>query len=280
MKKIKYILFVFVMLMLLNSEVKAMAFSCRYGDIVLKYHVDGGFGFVDYRDNGYDGIIEFEIKNETECPIDPIIAYDGEFFHILNGSIYKENETNFMCKIGDYLVEYTEFGEFYELYKIPEYKVVRRDDIFSFVSPKDILECPKNYKVVKDGSKYIIMGDGTQQNFDPNDVKNCGNDYKKIDNIPGLIPRTTSIIYTIIQIAIPVVLVLLGSIDLVKGIIAQKEEDIKKGQKTFVKRLIAGCIIFFVFTLVKLFISVVSDDWLDRDGIIDCMECFIENKCD
>ena len=73
----------------------------------------------------------------------------------------------------------------------------------------------------------------------------------------------------------PILLIIFGSIDLVKGITAQKEDDMKKGQQLFIKRLIAAFIIFFVFTIVKVVVSIASDN----AEIINCAECFISNNC-
>lgn len=103
----------------------------------------------------------------------------------------------------------------------------------------------------------------------------CGNNL--LTNIPATIPRIISILYTVIQIAVPIVLVILGSIDLIKGITAGKEDDVKKGQQMFVKRLIAAAIVFFVFILVKFVISLVADATGAR--ILECATCFIKNVC-
>ena len=104
-----------------------------------------------------------------------------------------------------------------------------------------------------------------------------------LTGIPRSVPKIISIVYTLIQIAVPIVLVILGSLDLFKGITAQKEDEIKKGQQMFVKRLIAAALIFFVFALVKIVISLAADEKDDskRTGknIINCAECFIQNKC-
>ena len=107
----------------------------------------------------------------------------------------------------------------------------------------------------------------------------CGSDL--LTGIPVLLPKIVSIIYKVIQVAIPVVLVIMGSIDLIKGITASKEDDIKKGQQMFIKRLIAAVLIFFVFVVVKFLISLVADNDSKRTAvkIMDCAECFIENNC-
>ena len=55
---------------------------------------------------------------------------------------------------------------------------------------------------------------------------------------------------TIFKILVPIILILLGVIDMVKAISSQKEDEIKKAQQTFVRRLIAGLIIFFVIAII------------------------------
>lgn len=115
----------------------------------------------------------------------------------------------------------------------------------------------------------------TYNNYDKNGLVSCGGGL--VDNIPSLIPKVISIVYTIIQIAVPIVLVIIGSLDLLKGVIAQKEDDIKKGRQMFIKRLIAAALVFFVFVIVKLVISFVADS--SNLSIMECAQCFIENEC-
>ena len=91
------------------------------------------------------------------------------------------------------------------------------------------------------------------------------------------IPHTVALVYTILKIAIPVLLVILGMIDLLKGVTAQKEDEIKKGQQTFIKRLIAAVIVFFVFTIVQIVVSFAAGS--DSSNIMDCAKCFINGSC-
>ena len=120
-----------------------------------------------------------------------------------------------------------------------------------------------------------IVGAETYNNYTSATVS-CGSGM--LTKIPSLLPKVISIMYNVIQIAVPVVLVVMGSLDLMKGITAQKEDDMKKGQQLFVKRLISAALIFFVFIIVKLVISFVADN--STSGIMDCAECFIKNECD
>ena len=107
------------------------------------------------------------------------------------------------------------------------------------------------------------------------DKTSCGDGL--ITNIPSGIPKVVSIVYTIIQVAVPILLVILGSMDLMKSLTSSKEDEIKKGQQMFVKRLISAAIVFFVFVLVKFVISLSADNGA---GIMECAECFIRNVCD
>ena len=89
--------------------------------------------------------------------------------------------------------------------------------------------------------------------------------------------RIANIVHTIIlviQIAVPVVLVIFGMLDLFKGITAQKEDEIKKGQQMFVKRLIAAALVFFVVAIVKIIVSFAAGE-KDGKGILDCASCFL-----
>lgn len=89
------------------------------------------------------------------------------------------------------------------------------------------------------------------------------------------IPNIIHTIITVIKIVVPILLVIFGMIDLAKGVIAQKEDEIKKNQQIFIKRLISAAIIFFVIQIVQLLISFVAGDDVDNPGIMDCASCFI-----
>jgi len=120
------------------------------------------------------------------------------------------------------------------------------------------------------------IGDECYNNYDKRAIVSCGEGL--IENIPSLIPKVISIAYTVIQVLVPIILVVIGSMDLLKSVTAQKEDEIKKGQNLFIKRLIVAAILFFVFIIVKFVISIVADN--NGSKIIDCAECFIKNDCD
>ena len=89
--------------------------------------------------------------------------------------------------------------------------------------------------------------------------------------------RIANIVHTIIliiQIAVPVVLVIMGMLDLFKGITAQKEDEIKKGQQMLIKRLITAVLVFFIVAIVKLLISFAAGQG-ESKNILTCADCFL-----
>jgi len=108
-------------------------------------------------------------------------------------------------------------------------------------------------------------------------IASCENSIKGAI-IDEKIPNIVSTIVTVIKIVVPVLLVIFGMLDLMKGITAGKDDEIKKGQQIFIKRLISGALVFFVFTIVQLIISFVADED-DKPNIATCSRCFINGDC-
>lgn len=62
----------------------------------------------------------------------------------------------------------------------------------------------------------------------------------------------------LIQIGIPIILILLGMLDLGKAVVASKEDEIKAAQKLLIKRAIYALAIFFVVLIVQLVFGLLS----------------------
>lgn len=92
----------------------------------------------------------------------------------------------------------------------------------------------------------------------------------------GQIPNITSTIVTLIMVIVPVILIILGMMDLGKAVMAQKEDEIKKGQQIFIKRLLAAAIVFFVIFVVKTAVGLIAPD---NKNIVDCIDCFTNGEC-
>ena len=110
------------------------------------------------------------------------------------------------------------------------------------------------------------------------DKASCGEvGHGGISGIPTKIPELTSFIIIVMQVATAVILIIVGSIDLFKGLTSGKEDEMKKGQQTFVKRLIVGVLVFFIVLIVKLLVGAIAN--ASTGNIISCIDCFINNDC-
>ena len=107
----------------------------------------------------------------------------------------------------------------------------------------------------------------------------CGGGMIVVDSI---IPNFVSTIVTIIKIVIPIILIVLGLLDLGKATIAQKDDEIKKAQMTFIKRIVAAILVFFVVAIVQLIFGLLNKAAGDNGNgtsITSCIDCFINGNC-
>lgn len=95
-------------------------------------------------------------------------------------------------------------------------------------------------------------------------------DCNGLDNIIAIV----KFLLGIVQWIVPVVLIGFGTVDLVKAVIAGKEDDIKKNQQVLIKRLIAAVIVFLVPLIVSIIMGWIGttdwkDCWKNTDGTIE-----------
>lgn len=96
----------------------------------------------------------------------------------------------------------------------------------------------------------------------------CGNEY-----LEPYIELVSSII-NLIKIAVPVLLVLFGMIDLGKAVASQKEDKIKAGQKNLLSRLVTGFIVFFIVAIVQLLVGIIESS-VGSSSIWTCVCKFV-----
>lgn len=110
-----------------------------------------------------------------------------------------------------------------------------------------------------------------------NKYVSCGTASEKLINkIPMIIPETTEAIYNAVMVIVPAIIIFLGIFDLVKGIMSQKEDEIKKGRDSLIKRLITGFLVFLVVMLVKFFVSIITPG--SSSAVMGCVDCFIRSS--
>lgn len=130
----------------------------------------------------------------------------------------------------------------------------------------DCIVEPSATEVEKEGDIPTFLED--------EETTSCG----KIKNIPKYIPFITSLTVTVLTIISMGMLVIMGTIDLFKGTVSGKDDEIKKNQKAFVGRLTSAIIIFLLVALTKLFIGLISNAMGTTNGIASCIDLFINNR--
>lgn len=84
---------------------------------------------------------------------------------------------------------------------------------------------------------------------------------KKVVDRPASIRYLVNQVLTYVRIIVPIIILVLGSIDLAKAMVAGKEDEMKKAQKTFIMRLVAGVLVFMAPMIVNLIMSLAEIVW-------------------
>jgi len=82
-----------------------------------------------------------------------------------------------------------------------------------------------------------------------------------LDECAGLLPILRLIrqgVMPIIQIGIPILLIIFGSIDLGKAVMSSDDKEIKGATGKLIKRAIAAVVIFFIPFIVNLIMGLIS----------------------
>ena len=77
--------------------------------------------------------------------------------------------------------------------------------------------------------------------------------------------NVVGIVINIIWIGVPILLIVLGSIDLGKAVIASDEKEVKAAQSRLIKRVIYAVLVFLVPQIVSLIMNVVAIGVGDED---------------
>ena len=85
------------------------------------------------------------------------------------------------------------------------------------------------------------------------------------DKLVGIV----QLVYKAIQIGVPIILIIMGMLDMGKAITQQKEDEIKKAQSLLVKKAIAAALVFLMFSIVTLVLNVVG--YNDSENCIGCL---------
>ncbi len=84
----------------------------------------------------------------------------------------------------------------------------------------------------------------------------------------GPVLRIVGIVIWGIKVVVPIILIVVGMIDLAKAVTEKSDENIKKAQNGLVKKAIAAVLVFLVITIVGLLMRLIGDN-----SYQDCVKC-------
>jgi len=85
------------------------------------------------------------------------------------------------------------------------------------------------------------------------------------ENDPDSLNSMINMAMQYVRIIVPIIIILLGTIDLSKAVIAGKEDNMKKAQIDFAKRVIIGVLIFFVPIIVNVIMDLAEIVWQGKN---------------
>lgn len=98
---------------------------------------------------------------------------------------------------------------------------------------------------------------------------NCGAD---IIGIPVGTVRILNNAYNLLKIGTPLILVVMGIVDFARAVIGSNEDDIKKKQRKFIKRIAAAVLVFLSLAIVQwVFGILASAGFIDARGCINAI---------
>ena len=66
-------------------------------------------------------------------------------------------------------------------------------------------------------------------------------------------------LFPILQIGIPIILIVLGTLDLGKAVISSDDKAVKEAQSKLIKRCIYAILVFFIVTLISVVFSMIGN---------------------
>ncbi len=92
--------------------------------------------------------------------------------------------------------------------------------------------------------------------------------------LPDYVGYYVSLIYFAIRICVPILLIIVGMIDMGRAIVSKKEEDVKKAQGLLLKKVVLGIIVFLLPYFVELVIKIFTKD----NELVDCIKKLIDYR--
>ena len=128
-------------------------------------------------------------------------------------------------------------------------------------------------KTTKEEYYNSLVGDSDEVPFEEVEI-NCNTLLGSVNDDgqngkPMSVRYMTNTALNYVKIIVPILIIVLGIIDLGKAVLASKEDEMRKAQSTFVKRVLIGVLVFFVPLIVGLVMDMAEIVW-DGQGYSVC----------
>lgn len=92
--------------------------------------------------------------------------------------------------------------------------------------------------------------------------------FQILDACEGLGPIVAVVkgVFNIIKIGVPIILIIMGAIDLGRAVMASDDKEIKAATSKLIKRAVAAVAVFFAVTIVDVVMGLVAKGETDSDG--------------
>lgn len=91
--------------------------------------------------------------------------------------------------------------------------------------------------------------------------------------IPIAFPKFVSGVIKVVQLLVPLIIIFVGMFEFFKAVINGDDKVYKETTSAFIKRIIAGVVIFLIIALVKLAFNIIGDEGKNS---LSCVSCFLD----
>lgn len=309
-KKISYLI-IFLIISIFFIGIKDVSAEeckayCDFGDYYIEYNASPIFLSKVYKKGSCDNLVDSYIVNSefdptkegSWCPdsnsYEAVVDDKNKTF-----AVKLKESISFICPAYHNSYKYDlRFDSDGKLIGVDVNGVSAPYVAYSYFHPKNQSECPPSKDIVINivsgielyaynynsayqiQNKYLCIEKGyiwNKENYCNTDNLQyvmCGDAH----DIPAQIPSLISMAVNLLKIATPIILIIVSIITLVKAIMSSKEDEIKKGQQSLIRKVIAAIMIFMIISMVQFVVLKVADD-KDQTSISACMSCFLNNDC-
>ena len=176
--------------------------------------------------------------------------------------------SNLISKCNEAAKEVENFNKALQRVSTDEYNEDMGTDIKSSVSKKELKDNEYYQEYKKSKNK---TGEKAKQTSDFLEICDASKSPKTLGAF-----KLGGIFITLAKIIAPVILIVMGMIDISKSVVSSKSDDVKKSMITFLKRTIAAVLIFFTPSIVLALFTFVDGFDDVESAFKPCMDCLIK----